>query len=342
MNNPKLVTIIIGIIFFLLLGILIFFVLKYRKNSRRKKILSLDVMRNEILSIPIQKEIDASYELAKGEQLEEKIKNYQEIYNNLKNVSFKEIDDMINELDMMVETNKTKEFPEKCTLIEIELFKNRYLINHMIDELKELTSYEDKYRGIVIKLKNKYRILEREFDNNKELYGVIVDTIKMQFENIEKRFSDFELVIDENLYNEVVLVVHSLDGMINHIGAIILELPDILVLVNDLIPARLKELEVLRSSMTNDGYMLNFMKLDYNVKEIERIENDIIDRSKVLNINNSLIELKTILQFLDSLFKDIEKEKVYKKDFDTTSTSFNERMSTVKQSLSDMNSQLDD
>ena len=96
------------------------------------------------------------------------------------------------------------------------------------------------------KLKNKYRVLTREFENNKEMYGVFVDTIAMQFENIEKRFNDFETVINENLYNEVVLVVHSLEGMIDHIGVVILELPDILVLVNDLIPSRLKDLKALR------------------------------------------------------------------------------------------------
>ena len=164
----------------------------------------------------------------------------------------------------------------------------------------------------------------------------------MQLENIEKRFQDFEVVINENLYNEVVLVVKSLDLMIDHIGAVILEFPDILVLLNDLIPSRLKELEVLRTSMLEKGFTLNFMNLDYNFQEIEKIQNDIIDRSKVLNIDNSLLELKTILEFLDSLFKDIEKEKVYKKDFDNASNTFNERLKTVKTTLHDINMQLDD
>ncbi len=342
MNDPKKIIILVTIILIIIIGIMFFIIRKVKKNSMLKKINKLDIMRNEILSIPIKNEIDKALNFAKGEQIEEKVNHYKETYDNLINISFKEIDDMINELEFLVNGSGRKEFPEKYTLIEIELTKNRYLINHMIEELKELTSYEDKYRGIVIKLKNKYRVLEREFQNNKDLYGIFVDTVSMQFENIEKRFSDFEIVIKENLYNEVVLVVHSLEGMIDHIGAVVLELPDILVLVNDLIPSRLKELEILRSDMANDGYTLNFMNLDYNFKEIEKIENDIIDRCKVLNIDNSLLELKTILEFLDSLFKDIEKEKIYKKDFDTTSTSFNERMSSVKKTLLDMNNQLDD
>ena len=342
MKNPKIILIVVTISFLVIVGISFFVIRKLKQRARLKKIEQLNIMRNEILSIPLQNEIDKAYSFAKGEQIEKKVDHYKETYENIKKESFKEIDDMITELDFIVNSNRRSEFPEKFTLVEIELTKNRYLINHMIEEIKELTSYEDKYRGIVIKLKNKYRVLVREYENNKEMYGVFVDTIAMQFENIEKRFNDFETVINENLYNEVVLVVHSLEGMIEHIGVVILELPDILVLVNDLIPSRLKDLDAIRNSMAEEGFTLQFMNLDYNKKEIERIENDIVDRSKVLNIDNSLLELKTILEFLDSLFIDIEKEKVYKKDFDITSSSFNERITDVKKTLHDMNEQIDD
>ena len=342
MKDPKIILIIVVIAFVLIVGITFIIMRQIKKKSRIKKINQLDVMRNEILSIPIQSEIDKAYGFAKGEQIEEKVNHYKETYENIKKISFQEIDDMITELDFIITSNRRSEFSEKFALVEIELIKNRYLINHMIEEIKELTSYEDKYRGMVIKLKNKYRVLVREYENNKEMYGIFVDTIAMQFENIEKRFNDFETVINENLYNEVVLVVHSLEGMIEHIGVVILELPDILVLVNDLIPSRLKDLENLRKSMAEEGFTLDFMKLDYNEKEIERIENDIVDRSKVLNIDNSLLELKTILEFLDSIFKDIEKEKVYKKDFDITSTSFNDRLNVVKKTLHEMDNQIDD
>ena len=342
MNNPKVIIIIAIVTFVFIVGIMFIVIRKVKKSSMNKKINELDIMRNEILSIPIQNQIDKAYGFAKGEQIEEKVNHYKETYDNIKKVSFQEIDNMITELDFIINSNRRSEFAEKYTLIEIELTKNRYLINHMIEEIKELTSYEDKYRGIIIKLKNKYRVLTREFESNKDMYGVFVDTIAMQFENIEKRFNDFEVVINENLYNEVVLVVHSLEGMIDHIGVIILELPDILVLVNDLIPSRLKDLKNLRHSMAEDGFTLEFMNLDYNEKEIERIENDIVDRSKVLNIDNSLLELKTILEFLDSIFKDIEKEKIYKKDFDISSASFNERIAAVKKTLHDMNNQLED
>lgn len=340
-DAKKLIIISSCILLIIIVVVMVIILNKNKKRQMRKKINNLDVIKNDILSLPLLSEIEKVSSLTKGEQLEEKINNYKKVYEDLKANSFKKIEDMILELDFLVQ-EKPKDFNYKYSLIELELYKNRYLINHILEELKELTSYEDKYRGLIVKLKNKYRIINREYESNKDLYGVLTDTIDMQFENIEKRFQDFEIVINENLYNEVVLVVRSLENMIDHMGAIILELPDILVLLNDLIPSRIKELEILRTSIQEEGFTLTFMNLDYNLAEIEKIENDIVDRSKVLNIDNSLIELKTILEFLDSLFKDIEKEKVYKKDFDTASYSFDQRLSNLKNTLRDIYKQLDD
>ena len=340
-DAKKLIIISSCILLIIIVVVMVIILNKNKKKQMRKKINNLDVIKNDILSLPLLSEIEKVSSLTKGEQLEEKINNYKKVYEDLKANSFKKIEDMILELDFLVQ-EKPKDFNYKYSLIELELYKNRYLINHILEELKELTSYEDKYRGLIVKLKNKYRIINREYESNKDLYGALTDTIDMQFENIEKRFQDFEIVINENLYNEVVLVVRSLENMIDHMGAIILELPDILVLLNDLIPSRIKELEVLRTSIQEEGFTLTFMNLDYNLAEIEKIENDIVDRSKVLNIDNSLIELKTILEFLDSLFKDIEKEKVYKKDFDTASYSFDQRLSNLKNTLRDIYKQLDD
>ncbi len=337
--------VIIGIAVGVMLIVIVLAILISRRQTKKnflKKVNNLDILRNEVLSIPLQREIDKIHNLSKGEQLEEKVNNYKKIYDELKVTSFQDIEDMIVELDFIANSKHRKEFNQKYTKCEMALYKNRYLINHMISELKELTSYEDKYRGIVIRLKTRYRTASREYENNKELYGTLVDTIEMQFENIEKRFQDFEVVINEKLYNEVVLVVKSLEVMIEHITTIITEVPDILVLVNDLIPSRVKELGMLRESMLEEGFTLNFMNLDYNFKEIEKFESDVLDRLNVLNTENSLLELKTILEFLDSIFKDIEKEKVYKKDFDISSNTFDERLSAVKKTLHDINIQLDD
>ena len=207
--NTRIIIIIVVASFLVILLISLLIIKKYHKKKMLQKVNLLDIQRNEILSLPFQNQVDKIANLTKGEQLEEKVKIYTDMYQELKDASFKELEDKIVELDFLANSKHKKEFNYKYIDVELELARNRYFINYMINELKELTSYEDKYRGIVIKLKAKYRQVTREYENNRDMYGVLVDTIEMQFENIEKRFQDFEVVINENLYNEVVLVVKS-------------------------------------------------------------------------------------------------------------------------------------
>ena len=167
MGSPNKLIIITVIIVLIIITILSLYIYnRYMKKRMLKKINNLDIIKNEILSLPFQSEIDKASNLTKGEQLEEKVNNYKEMYNSLKENSFKKIEDMIIELDLIVNSRRKKEFNQRYSEVELELYKNRYLINHLIDEIKELTSYEDKYRGIVIKLKNKYRIITREYEAN--------------------------------------------------------------------------------------------------------------------------------------------------------------------------------
>ena len=42
---------------------------------------------------------------------------------------------------------------------------------------------------------------------------------------------------------------------------------------------------------------------------------DILDRAKVLNLENSLFELKILTEYFESLFTDFEKEKIIKNDY---------------------------
>ena len=47
-----------------------------------------------------------------------------------------------------------------------------------------------------------------------------------------------------------------------------------------------------------------------------------MDRVRVLNLEDCTIELKTILDYLDSLFVDFEKERLSKKVYDEISKDF--------------------
>ena len=329
------------IIVAVLLVVIVIILNKNKKKMMRKKINNLDVIKNDVLSLPLLSEIEKVSSLTKGEQLEEKINNYKKVYEDLKTNSFKKIEDMILELDFLIQENP-KEFYYKYSLIELELYRNRYLINHILEELKELTSYEDKYRGLIVKLKNKYRIINREYESNKDLYGVLTDTIDMQFENIEKRFQDFEESMEKNEYGEVVHIVKAIDNMVDHMSIVVEEVPDLVLLAEKLIPKRIEQITETYQDMIEKDYPIGYMNIEYNVEEALKNVNSIVDRIKVLNLEDCMFELRTMLEYLDSLFNEFEKEKTSRKEYEEESNVFNKKLEKVNKVVADIYGQLDE
>ena len=124
--------IIISIVALVVILFLTFIIVKkQQKASMIKKVDALNIMRNEVLSIPFLTQIDKVSNLTKGEQLEEKIHNYLNIYNELKEKSFKDIDDRLAELDFTTSNKASKDFWQNYAAIELELYQNRYLIFHL-------------------------------------------------------------------------------------------------------------------------------------------------------------------------------------------------------------------
>ena len=332
-----------AVIIFIVLSILI--IRKMRKKNHDKlvnQVNELEIKKNNLDSMPVMVELGKIEDIAKSEQLEEKISEFKVRYQEIKEVRLKKVNDLIVDLDVSIEKKNIKEYIDNYSNASIALDEAEYSINNILDEINEIASYEEKYRDIITKLKAKYRFLEHTYTEKESMFGDLKKVIKMQFENIAKRFNDFDKVMDEKLYNEIVLVVKSIDTMIDNLDVVIKEVPDILLLLNDLIPGRIKELKEEYSKMVEEGYPLGYLNFENNITDIEKRENDILTRAKVLNINDSLFDLRTILEYLDNLFRDLDEERECKNKFDGLDGAFVERSKKIEHEVKDIYAQLDD
>ena len=338
----KILIISLIVIFVIALVIFLFFFLRRRKRNKLiNGINDLEYKKNELDGLPVLTELGKIEEIAKSEQLEEKVVEFKDRYAASKERLAKITDELVI-LDEYVSNREFKEYYDKYSEIEAELYEIEEELNSVLDEIDDIASYEEKYRDIVTKLKVRYRTLEKVYANKEESFGDIKKVIKMQLENIEKRFADFDLVMEEKLYNEVILVVKSIDTMIDHLGIVMDELPDILLLLNDLIPGRIEDLKIEYDRMIEEGYPLEYLDFPTNIEKIEKHKNDIYDRAKVLNITDSLFDAKVILEYLDGLFKDLEVERNAKKTFDINNEEFAKRLKLVDTAIKDVYNQMDD
>lgn len=332
--------------FFVIAVVLIIVVLNLIQRQKRKEfekeVQELDKEKNVIASTPVMAELSKVEAIVKNDKMEEKYKRWQKRFEEIKNNRITKLTDMIVDLELSVSMKDYKTMRLKLAKTEMEIYKVKTSADHLLGEIQEITVSEEKYRSIITKLKAKYRELNSKYQDHKSDYDEIQDAIDLQFENIERRFADFEEVMENNEYNEVVHVVKALDTMIDHMSIVIDEVPNLVLLGKHLIPKRIEEITSTYETMVKDGYVLDYLNIPYNMEEALKNVKEIIDRVKVLNLEECMFELKTMLDYLDSLFHDFEKEKLSRKLYEENALDFDRKLKKINKIVSDIYEQMDD
>lgn len=322
--------------------IILHFIKQFEMKYYRDKIKELEKQRNIVASTPVLLELSKVEPIIKNDKMEEKYNKWHDEFISLKENRLTLIDDMLIDLDIYVDKRDYKSCSYSMAKIEMEIYKVREAADNLLEEIKDITLSEEKYRAIVTKLKTKYRVLNKEFQDHKQLYEQMQEPITLQLENIERRFLDFEKVMEDNDYAEVVHVVKALDTMIEHIDIIVKEVPDVLLMANQIIPKRLKEVKDNYDELVSQGYPLDYLNIDYNLDEIKKNVDGILDKVNVLNLEGCMFDLKTMLEYLDSLFIDFEKERLARKVYEEVENDFSKKIEKTNKLVNDVYLQLDD
>ena len=312
------------------------------KNKYRKKVSELEVAKNMVASTPISLELSKVEPIIKNDKMEEKYNDWQDRFDELREKRLARIDDMLIDLDIYIDKKDYKTCVYRLAKTELEIYKARESAEYLLDEIKEITLSEEKYRAIVTKLKTKYRELNKEFQDHKQMYDEMQEAVGLQLENIERRFLDFEKVMEKNEYTEVVHIVKALDQMIEHIEIVIREVPDLLLMAKQIIPNRMKEVKDLYDDMVKQEYPLDYLNIDYNLEESKKNIDQILDKIRVLNLEDCMFELKTMLEYFDSLFVDFEKERLSRKVYEEMEKDFSKKLEKTNKIVQEIYNQLDD
>lgn len=315
--------IILGIVYLILAIILVVVVLvlinKHDKKKLQGILTNLELDKNLIISANILTELNKVGSLINNKNLEIKYNNWKERYKQIKEVDMPSLENKLNDLEVLIRDKKYKDFVKDSSKLELEIYYIKSKSDFLLDEIREITLSESKNREIVTKLKKDYRDIYLKYNNSPGDYEGINNTIELQFENIDKLFNAFELAMENNDYSEASKIVKALTDNIGNIGIIIDEASSIILMGKKLIPDKIEDVKKIYDRMTKEGYLLDYLNIDYNISEAEKKLADIFDRLKVLNVNDSIIELKTILDYFDGLYGDFDKEVEAKKNYDSLS-----------------------
>lgn len=342
MDNLVLLVVAYSLVVFIMIFLAIVILKKSKLKEYRLKIEELDKVKNEIESAPVVSEIVKIETIVKNEHMEEKYKRWYEDFDNIKQIDVSQIEDLLIDMESKIEDKLINSFEEELVKAEMLIYEAKEKVDYLLSEIKEVNLSEEKYRKVITKLKIKYRSLYDEFEGKKIDYDEIVNAIELQFEHIERLFQDFEYYMDENNFQEIFHIVKGIDKLIEHMEIVIHEVPDLILLTNRIIPKRIEQITEVYEDLKSKKYPLKHLKIEYNVEESLKNTNMILDRIKVLNLENCMFELKTMLEYLDNLFDEFEKEKISKTEYEQIKDLFENKLEKRLSSIEDLSSRLDE
>lgn len=334
-------TFLLAVIFILLT----FFIIKRKAKKRYKnKVNELEVQKNQLLNVKILSEMTKVKDLVKTDNLQHKLNNWDKSFNYIKDEMIPKITDSLSEVDFMIDRREYEAAIRKMTDIELEIDRLKRRSDKLIGEIQLITGSEERNRSLITKLKIRYRELQAKFNRCTKDYTEVEDVIKNEFTKVDEKFQLFENAMDQNDYVEVEKIVVVIDEEITNLKNILDNIPNIIIMANVLIPAKIEEAKTQYARMIRDGYPLDYLQVDYNLEEISNKSTSIMDKVKNLevDINEANIELKTMLDYFNNLFGDFDKEKESKDSYREDCKKFRYKIEKVNKVVYDIYVQIDD
>ncbi len=303
---------------------------------------NLEIEKNKLDSSPITPELNKIESFLNNDSLSEKYDEWRDRLESIKEKQIPFINNMLIEADYSLSKMDYKGAMYKIAKLEMELYKVKSNSEVLLSEVKKVTDSEAENREKITNLKTRYRELYNKFNQIIKDFGPIAKYVSLQFENISKRFEAFENFMDKNDYLEASSIVGSIKDMLDHMETILEEVPDIVLLSLSVLPSRINELKKIYKQMISEKYPLDYLNVEYNITEANKKIKDIVDRLKVLNIEDSLLELKVLMEYFDGVFKDLDKEKLNKSTYEELNKNFKSKLDNVNGLVKNIFSQLGD
>ena len=342
MSSKVLIPLIVFLALFIAMIIVLIVLNSKRKGKLKKTIEELDYEKNKLIGVSVLSELSKVRELVKTEDLKQKLAYWDETFKEIKEEKLDSLTDLITEADFLVDRKDFKNAIKKIANIEINLEALKNKTDALLEEVKVITKSEERNRTIVTKIKAIYRECESKYDRNKKDYGPLCESIEAYIKKIEQGFKKFETYMDRNDYVSVEKVVIALENDVNILKNYLDETPDLIIMATIMIPNKIDETNTLYARMQRDGFPLDYLNVEYNIKEIQTKVDKIIENMKNFSLKNADVELKTMLEYFNSIFNNFDKEKEARDIFRENIKKTKKKIEGINKVVYDIYLQMDD
>lgn len=327
LEGNSLTLLIIGIVAVVLLAIAIFAIYFFviRKNKIRKDFRSLDKLFQYYHALLIGQN---SQYVKRLEIISRTNLLYVDLHTKFLK-QFKEIRDKqdantqtcINRLADMIADHHYKQarnyLPEVKTIVD----EYERAVSALNSELLKVIKPEEDCRQSSLALKEQLRRIKQDYFAKQNELAMLANSFEKIFALIDSKFEDFEKCVESAQYDDANNILPEIERILTELAKDIIDLPDLCILVSDVVPNKLSELEGTYNSLVNQHYPLHHLCVVTAIKEMRETIATYRTRLTQFSIKGIKEGLDEIQNRIEGFFVKFNEEKEARTQFEETNDS---------------------
>lgn len=277
---------------------------------------NLEKRKENLYSLPVNDEIEHIKSLHLVGQSQVTFREWNQKWVDLSLNSFTDIENNIFEAEGFNNAFRFLKAQHAIGNIESQLNLIEEDITSIRKALNELEKQESKNSGRVIHALDLFENLQNQVHDDEESYGQALKEIQQQLSHIQDEFSQFVAL---NSSGDPVEASEILDKAENHIlalGQIVDQIPEIVTILDKVLPDQLEDLESGYRKLLEDNYFFQETDLESRLQQLHQALKNNTKNIANLELDDTKYENKQILAEITSLYDIFTREIEARKHFD--------------------------
>ncbi|CAM3759950.1 septation ring formation regulator EzrA [Mesobacillus zeae] len=262
----------------------------------------------DILNRPVLEEMSKVKQLNMTGQTEELFERWRREWDEIVTVGLPGIEENLFDAEEYSDKLRFRKAKETFSVMESKLNEIEEVINKILSELNELVGSEEKNRSEIEGLKELYRGSRKNLLAHRHSFGKAEENLEQQLDEVNAKFVEFDEKTMNGDYLEARETVLTINGQLEQISIRMNIIPQLLHECQTVIPSQINDLKEGYKEMEGQGYSLEHIGFDAEMKEIEKGMDEfhtLIYGTEIGKVEQGIEKMK---EAIDSLFDLLENE----------------------------------
>lgn len=231
----------------------------------------------------------------------------------------------LDSLDALISEKNFKSVKEVCSQTQVSLEAYIKAVSDFGEDLSALLRDDSDTREGSLGVKEKYRKVRDFYSRNATVLKPLERSFDVLFQNAEKVFIEYDTLTDKAEYDKAKKLLPPLDDTLRYVIDIMNDLPTFVSLSQVVIPEKLTKLEADYQSLVQQGYVLDYLAVEANIKNMHDELGSISEQLVGLDISGVKDKLDSMQARITDILVQFDNERnakvAFNKSQDTILTS---------------------